>query len=209
MVLTTIDNYLENLFGAEQLEANIKLSSKEIRFMEGLRTEAEERDKGLIANLNPSKDYCVVTIGKLHVPSAAKKLQELGYKTTIFLPKPVGTLADVVAYEKIKEELLEGLEKTKSSSKEALLIADVHTMIYGLEGVLKKPEELIRKGIKEVSVCLEHSTPSNANNYLFKNGKHCFNVYDELRNYAIECKKAGISLELVGLECRKDGQEIC
>jgi len=209
MTVVNIKNYLETLFEGEILDGNLALAKTEIKLMKNNETELTKRNKGLINNLNPSKDYCILTIGALHVPSSVNKLQKIGYKIDIFLPTTNASFSDIVNYEKIRNELLSGFEKTQCSKKEALVIADKHLMIYSLEGILKKPEELLKKRINEISICLEHSRPGNENNFLFKKGKHLFHVYSELKNYAVECIKEGIDLELIGLECREDGIELC
>jgi len=209
MTIANIKNYLETLFEGETLDRNLVLAKREIQLTKNMKTDAIKRDKNLINNLNPSKDYCILTIGSLYVPSAVNKLQKIGYKTEIFMPSIKGIFKDIVNYEKIKDELLKGFKQTQNSKKESLVIADKHLMIYSLEGILKKPEELLNNGTKEISICLEHSRLGDENNFLFKKGKHLFNVYDELRSYAKECTKERINLELIGLECREDGVELC
>ena len=209
MTITNIKDYLKILLEEETVDRSLDFTKREIQFMKNIKLDIDKRDKGLINNLNPSKNYCVLTIGSLHVPSAINKLQKIGYKAQIFMPTTKYTPMNIVNYEKIQDELLEGFEKTQYSKKESLVIADKHLMIYSLEGILKKPDELLKKGVKEISICLEHSRPGNEKRFLFKNGKHCFNIYDELRHYDLESKNKDISLELIGLECREDGREIC
>ena len=208
MVITNIKDYLKILLEGETSERSLNFTEREIQFMKNIEIGVGKRDKGLVNNLNPSKNYCVVTVGSLHVPSAVNKLQKIGYKAQIFLTTKC-TSMNVINYEKIKDELLEGFERTQYSEKESMVIADKHLMIYSLEGILQKPEELLKKNVKEISICLEHSKPGNEERFLFKNGKHCFHIYDELKDYAIKCRQNGVDLELIGLECREDGKEIC
>ncbi len=209
MVITNIKDYLKILLEEETSNRSFDFTEREIQFMEKVKVDVNKRDKGLVNNLNPSKNYCVVTIGSSHVPFAVNKLQKIGYKAQIFLPTTKHTPMGVFNYGKIKDELLEGFERTQYSEKESMVIADKHLMIYSLEGILKKPEELLKKNVKEISICLEHSRPGNEERFLFKNGKHCFHIYDELKDYAVECRKKGVNLELIGLECRELKKEIC
>jgi len=194
------------IFNEKLLEKDFSINP----LIAGFKGELNKRDKNITNNLNPTEDYCVVSVGRLHVPSIVNKLQSIGYKTDIFVPPKTKTLhEDINAYESKKRELLKGFEETRNSKKEAIIIADTHTRIYSLEGILKEPKELIERGIKKINICLEHSKRGNEEKFLFKNGKHCFHIYDELRKYAEKCKKIGIDLELIGLECREDGIEIC
>jgi len=212
MKIINIKDYLGSLEDNEssKIIAN-NFSGQSLKLTEIARTaykEISEREKGMIALLNPSQNYCVVSIGQFHMPSVVKKLQDLGYKTEIFLPKKSRFSASIGELE--KEKLLEGLEKTSCSPKRSMVIGDIHTMIYSLKGILEEPEELKERGISRMSICLEHSKPGNEEKYLFgKKGKHCFHIYDEIQEYAEKCRNSGIKLELLGMECREDGREIC
>jgi len=208
MIITDVKN-LESFFEAKEFKGKRNLTKRENELMGNLSKEVLKRDHGLVENLNPSTDYCIVSIGMSHIYSSINKLQNEGYKLKIFLPRVIESQSWFIRNEKIRNENLRGFEKTLYSKKEGLIIADIHTMIYSLDGILRNPEELLEGGIKEISICLEHSRPGNEQPFLFKKGKHCFHIYDELRDYALKCRQNGIELQLIGLECRIDKKEIC
>src|SRR3989339_775878 len=207
-MVVNIKKYLEEIVGNDISFEKTGFTFKEINFMNSIKTEVYIRDKKLIENLNPINNYCVVSVGALHVLTAVNKLQNLGYYSEIFSPIKNGFSSGMVDL-RLSSELLRGLEKTKNSRKKALVIADRHTMIYSLLGVLKEPEELLNDGIGQVDIGLEHSFPGNELKFLFKKSNHCFHVYDELRDYALRCLDKNLKLNLIGLECRNDGKEIC
>ncbi|HLD55592.1 MAG TPA: hypothetical protein VJB35_05015 [Candidatus Nanoarchaeia archaeon] len=207
-MVVNIKKYLEEIVENDILFKETGFTSKEINFMNSIKTEFYIRDKKLIENLNPVNNYCVISVGALHVLTAVNKLQNLGYYSEIFSPIKSGFLSYAIN-SSLSFELLNGLEKTKNSIKKALIIADRHTMIYSLLGILKEPKELLNEGISQVDIGLEHSFPGNELKFLFKKSNHCFHVYDELRDYALKCLDKNIKLNLIGLECRSDGKEIC
>ena len=69
MTITNIKDYLKILLEEETVDRSLDFTKREIQFMKNIKLDIDKRDKGLINNLNPSKNYCVLTIGSLHVPS--------------------------------------------------------------------------------------------------------------------------------------------
>ena len=92
-MVVNIKKYLEEIVENDILFKETGFTSKEINFMNSIKTEFYIRDKKLIENLNPVNNYCVISVGALHVLTAVNKLQNLGYYSEIFSPIKSGFLS--------------------------------------------------------------------------------------------------------------------
>ena len=201
--LLSVEEYINQV--EKNCEEEEKPSKKEIEFMKKIETEIQERDKALINNLNPREKFVIVSVGKFHSFSAIAKLQKLGYKTFVYSPYEKTNRMMFFEYIKQKENIVEGITKTKDSDKIAIVIADVHTMNYDLKP-LPSIEELKKIGVGEIGVYLEHAFDESADKFLFDKEKHVFPVYDKIRDYVKSLK--GVNVNIHGLECRKDKIEL-
>src|SRR3989339_524414 len=88
-MVVNIKKYLEEIVENDILFKETGFTSKEINFMNSIKTEFYIRDKKLIENLNPVNNYCVISVGALHVLTAVNKLQNLGYYALKCLDKNI------------------------------------------------------------------------------------------------------------------------
>jgi len=187
--LVEVHKYIKALYGDSLpcLEEDLSIVSAHREFHQLLGSGLLERDNEIFRALKPSEEHAIAVVTVPYALSAADKLQQLGYRTHIYLDpnvlhsveRPTRRRDALLLWVSRQASLREGCLKAKQSHRHALIVAYLGDAPSNITRGLVSPEELVSGGVKSMSITLPMELRIEA-----------------LNHYVMECRAKGIKFKV-------------